>query len=102
MSYTLNLKPNTTPRLSQREKETLYLIAFEYNNKEIAKILYLSPDTIDSHRKRLMSKLGVCNSAGLISKAYQYNILPMQAPSSEIANINHSHIIRLSTSSVAS
>ena len=102
MSYTLNYNPNIAPRLSSREKETLYLIAYEYNNKEIAKILYLSPDTIDSHRKKLMAKLSVNNSAGLISKAYQYGLLPMQPSDNITASINHSQFIRFSANSIAS
>jgi DNA-binding CsgD family transcriptional regulator len=100
MSITLNF--NSTPRLSHREQETLYLIAYEYNNKEIAKMLYLSSDTINSHRKKLMLKLNVHNSAGLISKAYQYGILPMEPSDNIKQNLNTSHIVRLNMKSVAS
>ena len=102
MSYTLKFNPNITPRFSSREKETLYLIAHEFSNKEIANLLFLSPNTIDSHRKNLLLKLKVSNSAGLISRAYQHGLLPMEPSDINSANINHNHIIRLSDKSIAS
>lgn len=103
MSLTLSInQENDSPRLSAREIETLYLIAHEFKNKDIAKILYLSICTVDSHRKNLMHKLEVTNSAGLISKAYQYGFLPMHTPENIIANIDDRNVIRLSASSMAS
>ncbi len=103
MSLTLNInQSHNLPRLSTREIETLYLIAHEFKNKEIARILYLSTCTVDTHRKNLLNKLGVNNSAGLISRAYQYGYLPMETPENIIANIDDLNIIRLSASSMAS
>jgi len=103
MSLTLSIKQShISPRLSTRELETLYLIAHEFKNKEIANILYLSTCTIDSHRKNLLNKLGVNNSAGLISRAYQHGFLPMDTPENIQANINDTNIIRLSAGSMVS
>lgn len=51
--------------LTKRELEVLRLIAQEYNTKEIADKLFISTHTVETHRKNLLSKLGMKNSAGL-------------------------------------
>lgn len=68
------------PKLTQREKEVIYLISTELTNSEIAKKLFLSKYTIDSHKKNLFLKLQVSNSAGLIRRAYELKILPIEMP----------------------
>jgi DNA-binding NarL/FixJ family response regulator len=47
--------------LSQREKEIAELIFHGKNNKEIAGLLYLSPNTVKVHASNLYRKLGVIN-----------------------------------------
>ncbi len=69
------------PKLSDRETQLLYLIANEYSSVEIAKLLFLSKNTVDSHKKNLFLKLNVSNSAGLIRRAYELRLLPMEKPS---------------------
>lgn len=66
-----NLKKNATQpiSLSRREIEVLKLIATGLTNKEIAEKLFISPLTVDSHRKKLITKLDVRNTASLIKKA---------------------------------
>jgi len=49
--------------ISLREREILKLVAFELSSKEIASTLFLSPQTVDSHKKSLKSKLEVRNTA---------------------------------------
>lgn len=61
--------------ISPREKEVLRLIAYEYTSKEIAEQLYLSPYTIDSHRKRMMERWQVKNTAGLIRRGFESGVL---------------------------
>ena len=61
--------------ISQREQEVLQLVAFEFTTKEIAKKLYLSTHTIDSHKKRLKLKLDVRSSAGMVRKAFEIGLL---------------------------
>ncbi len=63
--------------LSQREREILELIAFEHTTAEIASLLYLSTETIKSHRRNLLHKLGVRNVAGMIRRAMEYNMVPL-------------------------
>ncbi len=58
-------------RLTEREKEVLRLISMEYTNHEIAEQLSVSSRTIDSHRRNLLQKLDVKNTAGLVRFALQ-------------------------------
>lgn len=51
--------------LSDREYEILKLIGEEYGNKEISEALYISTGTVETHRKNIMTKLGVKNAVGL-------------------------------------
>jgi len=60
---------------TSREREILYLISQEYTTKEIARHLYLSPHTVDTHRKKLMVKWNVKNSAGLVRVGFETGIL---------------------------
>ncbi len=62
-------------RISTREQEVLHLIAFEHTAKEIATKLYISYETVNSHRKNIMSKLGVKNTAGMVRVAYERRLL---------------------------
>ncbi|MCB0685288.1 MAG: helix-turn-helix transcriptional regulator [Saprospiraceae bacterium] len=61
--------------LSEREKQILYLISMEMTNEEIAQDLFLSRETIRSHRKNIMVKLKAINTAGMIRRAYENGIL---------------------------
>jgi DNA-binding NarL/FixJ family response regulator len=63
------------PELSAREKEILGLIAEGYTNPQIAEKIFLSPFTVDSHRKNLLAKFGVKNTASLIKTAAKLQLL---------------------------
>ncbi len=63
------------PIVTRREKEVLSLIADGLTNKEIADRLFVSISTIDSHRKNLLSKFQVLNTAALISQAAKHGLL---------------------------
>ena len=63
------------PSLSRREKEILQLVIEEHTTAEIAKKLFISAGTVESHRRNMISKLGVRNTAGLVSAAYKYELL---------------------------
>ncbi len=52
--------------LTTREREVLRYIANEHTNKEIAEILFISPRTVETHRRNLIQKLKVKNSVGLV------------------------------------
>lgn len=63
------------PELTGREKEVLHEIALEKNSKEIAASLFISVNTVETHRKNLILKFNVKNSVGLIRSAMQLGIL---------------------------
>lgn len=70
-----NEQQNKLPKLTKREKEVLLLIVDGLTNYQIAEKLFISIDTVDSHRKNLHTKLNVNNTAMLIKFATENNIL---------------------------
>ena len=60
--------------LTKREREVLQLIAAEHTNQEIAQRLCLSPRTVDTHRRNLLQKLDVKNTAGLVKYALSHEL----------------------------
>lgn len=61
--------------LTRRELEVLRHIAQAMSNKEIAEKLFISDQTVSVHRKNVMRKLGVTNTAGLIKTAYDNQLI---------------------------
>lgn len=57
--------------MTERELEVLGLIVQEYTNQEIAKKLFISPRTVDAHRRNLLQKSGARNTAGLVRYALE-------------------------------
>lgn len=70
-----NDQQNKLPKLTKRELEVLGLIANGLTNHQISEKLFISIDTVDSHRKNLHSKLNVNNTAMLIKFATSNNLL---------------------------
>ena len=71
-------KENSVPQLpviTRREKEILALIAEGYTNHEIAGRLFISPTTVDSHRKNLLAKMNMKNTASLIKFAVEHKLI---------------------------
>lgn len=66
---------SSIPRLTKREKEVLKLIADGLTNLQIAEKLFISIDTVDSHRKNLHTKLNVNNTALLVRFALENDLL---------------------------
>jgi DNA-binding NarL/FixJ family response regulator len=66
---------NELPAISRREKEILELIAEGFTNPQIAEKLFLSQFTVDSHRKNLLAKLNVKNTATLIKFAIENKLI---------------------------
>lgn len=63
------------PKLTKREKQVLGLIINEYTSQEIADKLFIGLGTVDTHRRNMISKLGVKNTAGLVRVAVEYNLV---------------------------
>ncbi|MGB3179960.1 MAG: response regulator transcription factor [Cyclobacteriaceae bacterium] len=65
---------NRTFELTQREKDVLRLIVKECTTPEIAEQLFISTHTVETHRKNLLSKLNMRNTAGLVKYAIENGI----------------------------
>ena len=61
--------------LSDRELEIIQFIAEGYTNSQIAAVLYLSNHTINTHRKNIMKKLNVNNTAGIVMYAVKTELV---------------------------
>ncbi len=67
--------PNRDYKITPREVEVYQLISQGLSTKEIASNMYLSYDTIKSHRKNLMQKVGARNAAMLVRKGFEMGII---------------------------
>jgi len=74
-SHTLRKENTTNIVLTRREKEVLELIADGMTNTEIALKLFISVNTVDSHRKNLLAKFEIKNTAALIKLAVSQGYL---------------------------
>ncbi len=61
--------------ISPREGEIIKLIAEGFTNAQIADKLFLSSHTVNTHRKNIMSKLAVKNTAGIVMYAVKTNLV---------------------------
>jgi two-component system response regulator NreC len=61
--------------LTDREREVLQLIAEGKSNKEVASVLNISVSTVESHRKHLMEKLDLHNTAGIVRFAIRKKVI---------------------------
>jgi DNA-binding NarL/FixJ family response regulator len=77
LGFSGNSKTGKTylPSLSRREKEVLGLIVKEYTTQEIAEALFISVNTVETHRNNLLQKLGVKNVAGLVREAIEKGLI---------------------------
>lgn len=66
--------------LSEREREVLRLLALGHTNQEIAKQLYISVRTAETHRAHIMQKLGLGTRAELVRYALANGMLDETAP----------------------
>lgn len=66
-------------QLTLREMEVLQAIAKGFNTREIAELLHVSNNTIETHRKSLMSKLEARNAVDLVLKAINLGIIPLDS-----------------------
>ena len=63
--------------LTPRETEILQLVAEGMTNQEIADLLFISPATVDTHRKNIMTKLDIHSVAGLVKHAIRQKIVTL-------------------------
>lgn len=61
--------------LAKREKEVLKYIAGGYTTKEIAEIIFRNVETVRTHRRNLLIKLGAKNTAEMVKKGYEMKLI---------------------------
>ncbi len=66
-----NTDKKSDKNITKREREILKLIVEGYTSSEIAKILYISTRTVETHRSNLMNKLELKNTAALVRFALE-------------------------------
>ncbi len=62
-------------QLSDREMEIFLMVANGKSTREIAEALFLSPHTVNTHRKNILKKLSCKNAAELLNYAYNQRLL---------------------------
>lgn len=65
----------TVPKLTRREKEVLTEAASGLTTPQIANKLFISPHTVESHRKNLIEKFGTKNLSSAIKLATEYGLI---------------------------
>jgi DNA-binding NarL/FixJ family response regulator len=70
----LDKTQTTTGPLSARERQVLQLIAEGHSTKEIAVVLGIGIKTVDSHRSRIIKKLDIHHTAGLVRYAIRQGL----------------------------
>ncbi len=71
----LSGEPSPETLLSEREIQIVRLVAEGKITKEIADQLFVSVRTVETHRSRIMKKLGVANTAEMIRLAYEKKLI---------------------------
>lgn len=64
--------------LTVREREVLQLLAEGKSRKEIAELLYISPRTVETHRRQIMDKLNLRTNAELTKFAIREGLTPLE------------------------
>ena len=73
-------RPRTPPRadgLTARERDIVRLVALGHTNREIADRLVLSVRTVETHRARVQTRLGVSSRAELVRWALEHGLLDL-------------------------
>jgi len=65
--------------LSKRESEVLLHIAGELTTSEIGDKLYVSKHTVETHRRNILTKLGVRNTAGMVRRGFELGFLTLNS-----------------------
>ena len=80
--YILNRQqlPPQSPleKLSDRERQILQLVVEGKSSAQVAKVLFISPKTVETYRSRLMQKLGVKDLPGLVKFAIQNGLTSIE------------------------
>lgn len=69
------LKEGEIPKITKREIEVVKLIAQELTTQEIADTLFVSTNTVATHKRNLFVKMDVKNSVGMVKKAVDWGLI---------------------------
>ncbi|TYR31742.1 response regulator transcription factor [Sphingobacterium phlebotomi] len=75
MSEVLSDKQDSVPKITEREREVLALMAKGYTTPKIGELMFISPLTVESHRRNLLQKFRVSNAVSLIHKATEMKFI---------------------------
>lgn len=75
MANPVEKQPLATPRLTKREKQIIGMIAEGNTTQQIAETVFISPFTVDTHRRNLLQKLQAKNTAELIKIAIAHQLI---------------------------
>ena len=75
------------PYITKREKEIIWHIAYGMNSIEIGKELFISKQTVVTHRKNIMYKLQSKNTAGMIRISFELGILKLNEMNKTVLDI---------------
>ena len=67
-----------TKTITPREQQVLHLIAYECTSKEIATQLYISTETVNTHRGNIKEKLSARNTAGMVRRGFELGLLELK------------------------
>ena len=70
-----SIELKSVPKLTRREKEILAVAAMGLTTNQIAEKLFISPHTVESHRKNLIEKFRASNLSSAIKMAYDYGLI---------------------------
>jgi len=69
------VKKGNIPKITNREIEVIKLIAQEFTTQEIADTLFVSTNTVATHKRNLFTKMDVKNSVGMVKKAVDWELI---------------------------
>jgi len=75
------------PYITKREKEIIWHIAYGLNSIAIGKKLFISNQTVETHRKNIMGKMVVSNTAGMIRRSFELGVLKLNERKETVLNI---------------
>ncbi|KAF2340408.1 response regulator [Flavobacterium tistrianum] len=75
MHDSTNLSLSEIPRITRREQEIMKLVSKGFTTGQIAKKLFISPHTVESHRKNLIEKFDAASMMAVINLAVKYRIM---------------------------
>ena len=73
--FAISQANGSTPELTQREREVLRLLADGFSNEEIGRQLFISPETVRTHIRKAMSRLGAETRTQAVAKALRLSLI---------------------------